>query len=100
MDNSRAMTAIEAYMFDLFEPDRNWPEHEFRRRSYEIWAATEILNIVECHPYISPYRLVGDFACKTAKFSRMDHDNKSNNFIFSTAHDVATDILDILRAMD
>lgn len=99
MDN-RVIGAIEEYIFDLPEPARDWPRYEFLKRSHEIWAATEILSIIKCHPYIPPYRLVEDFACKTEKFSSIEHDDRNNSFIFSTAHDVATDILDILRAMD
>lgn len=99
MDN-RVIGAIEEYIFDLPEPARDWPKYEFLKRSHEIWAATEILSIIKRHPHISPYHLVEEFAYKTDGFSGIDHDDRNNSFIFSTAHDVATDILDILRAMD
>lgn len=99
MDN-RVIAAIEDYIFDLFEPNRNWPKYEFCKRSYARWAATEILNSVKRHPYISPYQLVEDFARKTDTFSGLDHDERNDGFIFLVAHNVATDILDILRAMN
>ncbi len=36
----------------------------------------------------------------TDEFSGIEHDERNDSFIFSVAHDVATDILDILRAMN
>ena len=33
--DERVISAIEDYMFDLFEPGRNWPKYEFNKRSYE-----------------------------------------------------------------
>ena len=34
------------------------------------------------------------------EYSGIDHDDRNDSFIFYVAHEVATDILDILRAMN
>lgn len=98
--DGRAISVIEEYMFDLFEPGRNWPKYEFRKRSYGRWAAEEILKSIKRHPDISPMQTVEEFVRATDKFSGIEHDERNDSFIFSVAHDVATDILDILRAMN
>ncbi len=98
--DERAISAIEDYMFDLFEPGRNWPKYEFNKRSYERWAAKQILESVRHHPDISPLQIVEEYVRMTNEFSGIEHDERNDSFIFSVAHDVATDILDILRAMN
>ena len=95
--DERAISAIEDYMFDLFEPGRNWPKYEF---SYERWAAKEILKRIQQHPEIPAINLVEEYVLMTDEFSGIEHDERNDSFIFSVAHDVATDILDILRAMN
>ena len=98
--DSRVISVIEDYMFDLFEPGRIWTKHEFRKRSYGRWAAEEILKSIQHHPDISPMEVVEEFVRRTDEFSGIEHDERNDSFIFSVAHDVATDILDILRAMN
>ncbi|MBS6180517.1 MAG: hypothetical protein KH921_06990 [Erysipelotrichaceae bacterium] len=98
--DDRAIFAIKDYMVDLFEPGRNWPKHYFRQRSYARWIVLEILNNIQNRPEIPPIQIVEEFVHKTDEFSGVDHDDKNDSFIFSTAHDIATDILDILRAMN
>lgn len=100
MDN-RVISVIEEYMFDhLFEPERDWPKYEFHKRSYGRWAAEEILKNIQHHQDISPIEVVEEFVRKADEFSGIEHDERNDSFIFSVAHDVATDILDILRAMN
>ena len=59
--DSRVVSAIEEYMFDLFEPGRNWPKYEFRKRSYGRWAAEEILKSIQHHADIPPMQIVEEF---------------------------------------
>lgn len=98
--DERAIFAIKEYMYDLFEPARNWPDYEFRKRSYARWAAAEILKCIQKQPNRPSIEVVKDFVRKTDDFSGIEHDNRNDSFIFYVAHDVATDILDILRAMN
>ena len=98
--DERAIFAIEEYMYDLFEPGRNWPKYEFQKRSYTRWAAAEILRCIQKQPNRPSMEVVKDFVRKTDEYSGIDHDDRNDSFIFYVAHDVATDILDILRAMN
>ena len=97
--NERALFVIEEYMYDLFEPGKNWPEYEFRKRSYQRWAAEELSKCIRKHPNESVLKTVEDFVRKTKEYSEIDHDDRNDSFIFQVACDVTTDILDILRAM-
>lgn len=98
--NERVIFAIEDYMCDLFEPSRNWPKYEFRKQSYARWAAAEILKRIQKQPDRPPIEIVGDFVRKTDEYSGINHDERNDSFIFYVAHDVTTDIFDILQAMN
>lgn len=73
----------------------------FKRTSYKKWAVdklqTEIFNKMyprqEC-PLAEVESIIKDFASRMTKFS---YKNKKTRLIFTTAQDVATDMLDILR---
>lgn len=98
--DERVIFVIREYIYTLFEPSRNWPEYEFRKRSYERWAASEILKRIQQNRDISPVKVIEKFARETDEYSGVDHDDRNDSFIFYVSHDVAVDILDVLRAMN
>ena len=99
MDN-RVVSAIEDYIYDLTDPQRNWPVYYFKQISFSRWAAGEILKLVKrtlsLHESLD---VVSDFSIKMKNFALMDHDDKDDARIFYVAYEVGTDILDILNAM-
>lgn len=97
MDNQAIFVIKNYILLNLFEPARNWSEYEFRRRSYERWSAVEILKSIQKQPDRPSIEVVEDFIRKTDEYSGIDHDDRNDSFIFQVAHDVATDILSILR---
>lgn len=101
IERRRAESAIVDYIHEeLFEPGRNWPRYEFRQRCYANWAAMEILGLIQRCPQVEMIGAVERFSRKVYRFSRIDHADKDDGLIFATAYDVATDIIDILRAME
>lgn len=98
--DERVIFVIQEYMCDLFEPGKTWPKYEFCKRSYARWATAEILKCIQTNQNISPITVVEDFVRKTGEYSGVDHDDRNDSFIFFVAHSVATDIWDILRAMN
>lgn len=99
MDN-RVVSAIEDYIFDLTDPQRNWPEHYFRQASFSRCAGGEILRLVKRTSSLQEsIDMVADFSVKMKDFASLDHADKKDAQIFSVAYEVATDILDILNAM-
>lgn len=97
MDNYVAIEAIEAYIYDnLFGPSSNWPKNYFRKRSYERYAAEKILSLIACGNGIPALVIVEKFI---KSLRERDEKMKETDHLFSIMLDVATDIYDILRAM-
>ncbi len=96
--DDRAIFAIKEYMCNLSEPAREWSTYEFSKRSYARWAISEILKRIQNQPNSIPIEVVKDFARKAYAYLGVKYGDRNNSFIFYVAHDVATDILDILRA--
>ena len=99
-----AVSIIQEYIDDnLFEPNANWPEYEFKNRCYERWAAEELITRITDESLIlpdhvsgkrqkSPFRVIEKF------IDEMDYhatrtDNQHHRFIFSIARDTAIDII-------
>lgn len=97
-----AVSIIQEYIDEnLFEPNANWPEHEFKIRSYERWAGEELIKRITDESMIlpvsgrtqkSPFRIIERY------IDEMDYhatrtDNQHHRFIFSVARDTAIDII-------
>lgn len=96
--NTRAELIIQDYILDLKEPRNHYQRSQFKQSSYSIWAANEVLNYIREHESIRPTSIViEDFIRKMDEYSCK---NSINSFIFSVAHDIAEDILDIFLAME
>lgn len=99
MDN-RIVSAIEDYIFDLTDPQRNWPTYYFKQVSFSRYAGREILKLVKKASSLQEsIDMVTDFSIKMRNYALMDHADKNDARIFYVAYEVATDILDILNAM-
>lgn len=97
MENYRVLSAVEEYIEEkLFEPAANWPRYYFKKRSYERYAAYKILGMVAGSNGIPALRIVEDFIALVRKHP---HRENESDMIFNVLEDVATDIYDILRAM-
>lgn len=97
--NHRAATVIHSYIDDcLFPPEGNWPKSFFLERSYSRWAALEILAEVVSKDYIPALTVAKEFLGKVNKALFSDGE-KSVQFIFRVARNVAEDIIEILTAM-
>lgn len=90
-----ALIAIQSYVEEcLFEPAANWPSYWFDRRSYERWAANEIIEAIRMDISKEPIDVVKEFIRTIDDFDCAEPKAK---MIFSTAKDVATDILNVLN---
>lgn len=97
------MAAILEYRANLAEPVTAYPQTHFTQSSYSHWAVDEILMYIFVHLKLTPIQAVERFRAKMNSYSTMQKDGSRNteaNCIFSIAYDVATDILDILIAME
>lgn len=96
MNNEKEILKIIAYENEcLFEPKNSWPEYLFLKRSYERWAADEIIfQIMEC-PRVSAGVVIEEFISKMECFLCMTN-NSSAHFIFTVAQNTAEEILSII----
>lgn len=85
----RLLNYIDAY---LFAPEISWDSYQFEERSYERWAAFELLERMMDHPLEDPETLVEEFVFMVDLYSRLHKDSKTS-FIFTTAKETAEDIL-------
>lgn len=68
---------------------------KYQHRVYMNWAANEIESYIDRHRNWEPINAVEEFRYMMDKLACSAKDSKKN-FMFSTAYDVATDILDVL----
>lgn len=97
MSNDYILSVIQGYADKcLREPQRWLPREYFEQRSYQKWAVNEILKSIKDSEVIPPVMVVENFIRKMDDFSCK---NQKTSIIFSTAHDIAEDILDVLLAV-
>lgn len=90
------LTIIREYAYERWkDPRARLSKERFKQRSYQQWAVNEITRSIETNSYAAPIIAVEEFACKMDNYS-LKNDGTRN--MFSVAHDVACDILDMLNA--
>lgn len=97
MSNDHILSAIREYVDECMrEPKWRMSKEWFRQVSYSRWAVGEIMKSIEESRFTPPIMVVEDFIRKMDDFSCR---NKKTSIIFSVAHDMAENILDVLIAM-
>lgn len=92
--NDEAVIKILRYLEEyLFEPMKDWPKEEFERRSYERWAAYEIVESLMDNPFTTADMVIDEFIFKMISFFLLAKEQKQQ-FIF--AIDVAETIRSLL----
>ena len=95
------IAAILEYKENLNQPVTAYPQVQFTQSSYSHWAVDEILMYIFVHLNLTPVQAVERFRSKMNYYSTMqDKVDSEANCIFSIAYDVATNILDVLIAME
>ena len=97
--DERQIRVIIDYINNLPTPESRWPEKEFLKASYTLWAANEILVYALSDMENTPFRSVEEFKCMVGKFAQKPTPYDDRSYIFEIAYDVATDISDILYGM-
>lgn len=91
--NENAVTIIRNYINEnLFMPTRNWSDYEFKRRSYERWAADEIIKRIDETLETEPFFTILYFRYQMDALSSIREDSDAE-FIFITARDTADEII-------
>lgn len=98
-NDERQIRVIIDYINNLPIPESRWPEREFLKASYALWAANEILVVALSDVDNTPLHAIEEFKCMVGKFAQKVTPYDDRGFIFDVAYDVATDISDILYGM-
>lgn len=96
-EHERAVLIIKDYAFDFNEPQLGMLKNQFERSSYTLWAVNELITRVESNPTVHPLITIEKFAVQTRRFSHM---NRDSDVAFSIAYTIASDIVEIFRAME
>ena len=79
---------------NLFTPEWDWSEYEFRRRSYGRWAANEILNHIAKASDTDPFFEILCFRYQMDTLASV-REGSDAEFIFITARDMADEIISL-----
>ena len=93
----------DLYEMDLYFPKSSFYIKDFTKASYSVWAIDELKRYIVGRLYPKKSGSVEDFIIFVGDFRRMMNRfskiNPDNNFMFSVAVGISTDVLDLLHAM-
>ena len=91
-DASTAVSIIQRYVDEhLFSPSFTWPKYEFRKRSYQQWAAYEICDRIMDKPFDDPITVIENFMFEMAMYACYGEDEQ-RSFIFQSAVETAEEL--------
>lgn len=92
-----AIKIIQQYRQEcLFAPKENWPDDEFKKRSYSRWAVNEILSRLESNLKADPVEVITNFIFVMDKYSCIDKVGNPD-LMFLEAKNVAEELLYLLQ---
>lgn len=93
----------DVYQMDVWFPSRFKWKKDFQKASYSIWAIDELKRYIAGRLYPRKSGSIVQFIRFTSEFYHLMDEfatvRPDNNLMFSVARDIATDVLDLLRAM-
>lgn len=102
------MSIEDLLLCDTYQMDAWFPlgwkwKKELEKSSYSVWAIDELKRYIVGRLYPKKSGSVEDFITFVGDFRRIMNQfskiNPDNNFMFSVAADISTDVLDLLHAM-
>lgn len=99
---------LDLLLCDTYQIDAWFPfgwkwKKELEKSSYSVWAIDELKRYIVGRLYPKKSGSVEDFITFVGDFrrimNRFSKINPDNNFMFSVAADISTDVLDLLHAM-
>lgn len=94
MNEDEIMVIYDYINENLFAPAQDWPEYQFRKRSYERWAADEMMKRITETPEVDPFIVVLYFRNQMDNLSGI-REKSDAEFIFLTARDTADEIIQL-----
>lgn len=76
----------------LFPPAFSWSKYEFKKRSYQQWAANEIVERVLDNPFDLPLDTIENFMFEMYIYACYSDEDEHRTFIFQTAVETAEEL--------
>ena len=93
-DVDTAVSITQQYIDEhLFSPSFSWDKYEFKKRSYQQWAAYEICNSILDHPFDDPIDTIDRFMFDMYMYSCFGGEDEQRTFIFQTAVETAEELV-------
>lgn len=77
----------------LTSPSFDWPKDEFSKRSYQQWAAYEIIHRIMDHPFTDPVYIIEEFMFEMAMYTGYGEEDETRSFIFQYAVETAEELI-------
>ena len=88
-----AITIIHEHIKEcLFSPSFSWSKYEFKKRSYQQWAAYEVCNRIMDKPFDAPIAVIESFIFEMAMYAYYGA-NEQRSFIFQCAVETAEELI-------
>lgn len=92
MNATDAVAIIQEYIrMHLFSPSFSWDKYEFKKRSYQQWAAYEICDRILDHPLDNVFDVIDNFMFEMYIYACYGED-EPRTFIFQTAVETAEEL--------
>ena len=93
-DVDTSVAVIRSYIEkNLFNPSFSWPRDEFRKRSYQRWAAYEICSRIMDKPFNDPIVVIENFIFDMAMYACYGEEKYA--FIFQSAIETAEELIQL-----
>lgn len=92
MNNSDVLKIIRYYCYTIPETKRSSNKYQFNQCSFSKWATDELYLYIKKRPETPALISIEEFIKKMDEYACL---NINVSYIFSIAHDIAEDILDI-----
>ena len=92
MNATDAVAIIQEHIrMHLFSPSFSWDKYEFKKRSYQQWAAYEICDRILDHPLDTVFDVIDNFMFEMYIYACYGED-EPRTFIFQTAVETAEEL--------
>lgn len=99
MSDEQIMSIIKEFRAGMPVPSSpKWPDIEFDKAAYSLWAADELIMYIQDHREIGVYKAIYAFKDMMLDYSCVLTHYSDANFMFDVAHDLVESILDVLAA--
>ena len=93
MCDTAASIILDYTQEHFFSHSLSWANREFKKRSYQQWAAHEIIERILDHPFDPPLDTIENFSFEMYFYACFSGEDEERTFMFQTAVETAEEIM-------